>query len=126
MPYHLSKADFALLVEQALGDVPEPFAQILQEIPVEIRQRPTPAQLTSAALDRDDLLLGLYHGRPLTHRSVMDSPALPDVIYIFQENIELACEDEENLIQQVRTTVLHEIGHHFGMTEHDLDDLGYG
>jgi predicted Zn-dependent protease with MMP-like domain len=72
------------------------------------------------------LLLGLYEGRPRTRRSVEDSGVMPDVIYIFQDDVELASDSEAELIDQVRTTVLHELGHHFGMNEDDLDALGYG
>jgi predicted Zn-dependent protease with MMP-like domain len=57
---------------------------------------------------------------------VEDSGAIPDVIYIFQESIQAVCRDRESLIEQVRKTVLHEIGHHFGMSEKDLEELGYG
>jgi len=77
-------------------------------------------------LEEDHLLLGLYDGLPLTERSVEHSGVRPPVIYIFKEDIELASRDEAHLVEQVRTTVLHEIGHHFGMSEQDLDDLGYG
>jgi predicted Zn-dependent protease with MMP-like domain len=56
----------------------------------------------------------------------MDSGTLPDVIYIFQEDVELVSDSREQLIEEVRTTVLHEIGHYFGMSEEDLDALGYG
>jgi len=126
MPHHVSKGDFARLVEQALEDLPAPFAEALDEVPVEIRPRPTRRQLTSLGLDADQLLLGLYHGRPRTERSVEDSGRLPDTIYIFQEDVELACDSEAALIREVRKTVLHELGHHFGMTEDDLDRLGYG
>ena len=56
----------------------------------------------------------------------MDSGALPDVIYVFQEDVEEVCESETDLVREVRTTVLHELGHHFGMDEEDLDELGYG
>jgi predicted Zn-dependent protease with MMP-like domain len=62
----------------------------------------------------------------MTQRSVEFSGMLPDAIYIFQEDVELVSESEKDLIQQVRITVLHEIGHHFGMDEDDLDELGYG
>ena len=82
--------------------------------------------LRSLGLEGDELLLGLYHGRPRTERSVEDSAPLPDVIYIFQDDVELASDSETELIEQVRTTVLHELGHHFGMSEDDLDALGYG
>ena len=126
MAYHLSKAQFASLVEKALRDLPPQFARFLEEIPIEIHDRPTHRELRKLGLKQDDLLLGLYHGRPRTQRSVEDSGSLPDVIYIFQEDVELCCDSEKELVEQVRTTVLHEIGHHFGMSEQDLDELGYG
>src|SRR5437762_14247514 len=107
MPHHVGKAEFGRLVEQALAGLPQPFANFLEEVPVEIRTRPTREQLRSLGLADDELLLGLYHGRPLTERSVEDSARLPDVIYIFQEDVELACDSEAELIEQVRTTVLH-------------------
>jgi predicted Zn-dependent protease with MMP-like domain len=126
MAYHVSKSQFAALVETALESVPEPFAQHLEEIAVEIVDRPAPSQLRKLGARRGDLLLGLYTGRPLTRRSVEDSAYMPDSILIFQWNIELVCNSEQELIEQVRKTVLHEIGHHFGMDEEDLDALGYG
>ena len=126
MAYKVSKAIFSRLVEEALAEVPEPFARVLEEVPVEIRDRSTTKQRRSVGLDDDELLLGLYKGRPLTERSVEHSGVMPDVIYIFQEDVELASDSEEDLVEQVRTTVLHEIGHHFGMSEEDLDELGYG
>jgi len=126
MAYHVSKARFAELVEEALKDLPGEFARYLDEVPIEVRDRPSGADLKRMGLGPRDLLLGLYTGRPRTQRSVLDGATMPDVIQIFQENIELACRSERDLIQQVRKTVLHEIGHHFGMSEADLDELGYG
>ena len=126
VPCHLSQAEFDVLVENALADVPSPFARYLEEIPVEVRPRPTARQLRSVGVDSRHLLLGLYEGRARTQRSVEDSGVLPDVIYIFQEPIELVCATRTQLAQQVRKTVLHEIGHHFGMNEEDLEELGYG
>ena len=125
MAYHVSKRRFAELVEQALADVPQPFATHLEEIAVEIRSRPTRKQLRDSGLDDDELLLGLYLGHPLTDRSVTETARLPDVILIFQEDIELVSDTQDDLVREVRTTVLHEIGHHFGMDEDDLDALGY-
>jgi len=126
LPHHVSKQRFAELVEQALGELPEPFATHLEEVSVEIKQRPTDKQLKDQGLGDDELLLGLYVGHPMTERSVEYSGMLPDAIYIFQEDIELVSRSEKELVEQVRTTVLHEIGHHFGMDEDDLDELGYG
>src|SRR5438067_30177 len=121
MAYHVSKTAFYDLVERALAEVPAQFADFLEEVPVEVRDRPTRVQLKRVGTRRGDLLLGLYEGRPLTKRSIEDSGTIPDVISVFQENIELVSDSEDELISQVRQTVLHEIGHLFGMSEEDLD-----
>ena len=126
MAYHVNNATFERLVERALEELPAQFAEFLEEVPLEIRRRPTRKQLERVGLDEDHLLLGLYDGIPLTMRSVEHSGVRPAVIYIFKEDVELASDSEEDLVEQVRTTVLHEIGHHFGMDEDDLDELGYG
>ena len=131
MAYHVSKAHFARLVEEALAELPEQFARFLEEVPVEIRDRPSRKMLRSLGLGEDELLLGLYQGHALTDRTVEYSAGRPgdralDVIYIFQEDIELVSQNEQDLKREVRTTVLHEIGHHFGLDEDDLDELGYG
>lgn len=126
MPFHVSKTKFASLVEESLRELPEPFSAFLEEIPVDIRERPTRKQLKSVGMEDDHLLMGLYVGIPLTEKSVWHSGIQPGVIYIFQEDIELACNTEEELVREVRVTVLHELGHHFGLDEDDLDQLGYG
>ena len=102
------------------------FAQHLEEVPLEIRPQATVEQRKKLGLKKAQLLLGLYDGLPLTRRSVEHSGVRPPVIYIFQGDIELASDSEGQLVEQVRKTVLHEIGHHFGMSERDLDELGYG
>jgi len=126
MPWRVSKAKFGELVEQALETVPEQFQQFLEEVPVEIRDRSTPSERKMAGVGPNGLLLGLYRGVARPDRSVEQSGRIPDVIYIFQEDIERVCHSEAGLIEQVRITVLHEIGHHFGMSEDDLEQLGYG
>ena len=113
MPCKVSKSEFEKLVEEAIADVPEPFAEFLEEVPIEIHTRPSVKLLRELGMEHDELLMGLYRGVDRTRRSVEESGRLPDVIYVFQE-------------EEVRKTVLHEIGHHFGMSEEDLDELGYG
>lgn len=125
MAYRVSKAHFNELVEAALEELPEQFAEFLEEVPVEVRDEPDASQLSQAGVSRGGLLLGLYVGHPRTVRSVEDSGAMPDMIYIFQQPIETVCNSEEQLLRQVRVTVLHEIGHHFGLSEDDLERLGY-
>jgi len=128
MAYHVSKADFARYVERALAELPERFAPALDEVPVQIEQRPPRRLLRSLGLDDDELLLGLYQGASLINRVEVEgfgSP-MPKHILIFQEDIELASDSETDLVREIRTTVLHELGHYFGMDEDDLDELGYG
>lgn len=114
------------LVKEALETLPKQFAEFLDEVPIEIRDRPTRHQLKSVGLTEDELLLGLYTGTALPDRSVEMGVRLPDKIYLFQLNIESVCDSAEQLKQEVRKTVLHEIGHHFGLDEDDLEKLGYG
>jgi predicted Zn-dependent protease with MMP-like domain len=121
----VSKAQFSKLVERALAELPPQFASFLEEVPVEVMDYPSAKQLQTAGVGPGSTLLGLYHGRPLTARHVEDSGVLPDVIYIFQKPIESVCNSEPDLIRQVRITVLHEIGHLFGLKEEDLEQLGY-
>ena len=125
MPFEVSKDRFAELVERALADVPPVFEPYLEEVTIEVRDRPTRKQLRSVGLKDDELLFGLYHGIARDDRSVLHSGVMPDVIYIFQEDHEDACDSEDELVKQVRITVLHEIGHHFGMDEDMLEELGY-
>ena len=131
MAYHVSKARFAELVEQALAELPPQFARFLEEVPLEIKERPSRKLLRSLGMEEDELLLGLYQGHAMTNRGVEYSAGTPgdkalDVIYVFQEDVELASDSEEQLKREVRITVLHEIGHHFGLDEDELDRLGYG
>ena len=125
MAYRVSKAHFGELVEKALDELPEQFAEFLEEVPIEVRDRPSESELARAKVGKGGLLLGLYVGRPRTLRSVEDTGEMPDVIFIFQESIQLVCNSEDQLVEQVRKTVLHEIGHHFGLNEDDLERLGY-
>jgi len=126
--YRVSKSKFADLVEQALAELPEQFRTFLEEVPVQIETRPTRALLREMGLGDRDLLFGLYQGASVMDRVSSEGYGTPrpNHILIFQEDHELVAKNEQELIREVRKTVLHEIGHHFGMDEDDLDALGYG
>jgi predicted Zn-dependent protease with MMP-like domain len=128
MPYHVSKTEFSRLVEVALADLPAQFAQFLEEVPVQIETRPTRRLLRQLGMEEDELLFGLYQGASLMDRVEVEGRGTPAAnhILLFQEDHELVADNRAQLIEEVRKTVLHEIGHHFGMTEEDLDELGYG
>lgn len=95
----------------------------MENVVVLVRTRPEPDELALVGLGPRDLLLGLYSGRPLTTRGNYGE-VLPDRIYIYQEPIESICSSEQEVVAQVRETVLHEVAHHFGIDDDHLDEIG--
>jgi predicted Zn-dependent protease with MMP-like domain len=126
MSYCVGKEEFEEMVQEAIDLLPPEFAAALEEVSIQIVDQPTPRQLKSVNVEQGNLLLGLYQGRPRTQRSVQDTGYLPDAIFLFKEHIEAASRSSDELMSQVRKTVLHEVGHHFGLNEDDLTRLGYG
>ena len=122
----LSPEEFRKLVDQALDELPEQFLPYLEGLAVDIEPMPDQATLRSVGLENPRALLGLYHGVPLTERSVQQTFRWPERIVIYQDNIQRICRTRRQIVRQIRKTVLHEVGHHFGLTEQDLDELGYG
>ncbi len=119
-----SNADFDRAVEQALAEVPEEFRPYLENLMVEVRRRPDAKLMRE--YDVPDDLLGLYVGTPLEDKGV-GSPLspMPDRILIFRDNLCEMCDDWVDLVDEIRITVLHELGHHFGLDEDRLEELGY-
>jgi len=121
----ISDAEFDRAVEAALDEIPAEFRRYLDNVLVEVRNRPDAALMNEHEVPDD--LLGLYVGTPLDDRLV-EGPGtmLPDRVLIFRDNLCEMCESRAELVEEIRITVLHEIGHHFGMDEDRLDELGYG
>jgi predicted Zn-dependent protease with MMP-like domain len=130
---------FDALVEEVLASLPESVRRLLDEAPVVLEDRPSRAMLRELGIDpSEDDLCGLHTGIPLTQRSVSDHGILPDVIHLFREGIvdqaggweegedaEGPYGGVERIREEIRITLLHEIGHHFGLDEDDLERLGY-
>lgn len=121
----LSDDAFEAIVDEALKSIPAGFSRYLDEIAVDIEDMPGPEVCEDLGLDDPRGLLGLYHGTPLTERHVDAPYRYPERIVIYQRNIERICRTPRQMIQQIRKTVLHEVGHHFGLSEQQLHDLGY-
>jgi predicted Zn-dependent protease with MMP-like domain len=121
----ITRREFEELVRQALAEVPEQFLPYLENLSVEIEDMPSARDCREAEVDDPQWLLGLYHGTPLTEKSVEHPYHWPERITIYRKNIQRVCRTRREIIDQVRTTVLHEIGHHFGLDEDDLEELGY-
>ncbi len=118
---------FEELVARALDLLPPQFQTHMENVGVVIAEEPDAELLESLGMDPDDpedTLFGLYEGTPLTER-FHDDVLLPDTITIFRRPLLEWCRDEDEVVDQVRITVLHEIGHFFGMDEDRLDELGY-
>ena len=120
-------ARFEKLVARALDRLPEVFHAHMENVSVVIAEEPDRELLESMGMDPDDpedTLFGLYEGVPLTERG-FDEVLLPDSITIYRRPLLEWAESEEEIVEEVRITVLHEIGHFFGMDEDKLDELGY-
>ena len=119
-------------LEAVLETLPELIHTLLEKVPLHVEDHPSDAVLQMTGIRRRQNLCGLYTGIPLTQRSVEHSGTPPDVVTIYREGIMGAARgerggvSEEALREQIRITVLHEIGHHHGLDEDDLAELGYG
>jgi predicted Zn-dependent protease with MMP-like domain len=127
---------FDSLVEDAIESLPAHIRRLLDEVPVVVLDEPSPDMLRDLGIDpKDDSALdemcGLHTGIALTDRSVQDSD-IPTVIHLFRRGIVAlaggwqADNADDEIYEEVRTTLLHELGHHFGLDEDDLEGLGYG
>jgi predicted Zn-dependent protease with MMP-like domain len=113
----MSPEEFDALVERAYSRIPGRFRRRLKNVALVVETEPSPAQLVQAGVPRGGILLGLYQGRPLTHRSVFEPFALPDRITIFQGPHERLANSPAQLRQMVEDTVWHEVAHYFGLDE---------
>ncbi len=111
--------EFEALVAKALDDLPEEFAELLENVAVVVEEEPTEEDLASVDLDPEDDLLGLYQGVPLAERDSLYA-ALPDRVVIYRGPILRLCNSRREVIREVRDTVVHELGHHFGLDEDDM------
>lgn len=131
---------FDQLLEEVLHNLPGHVRDLFDEAPLIVEDRPSPELLDEMGLDPlDDTLCGLYTGTPITERSVEDHARAPDCIQIFREGIVLQAGGWEEVVDddgetiggenaiadEIHITILHELGHHFGLDEDDLMEIGY-
>lgn len=116
MPVEMTRARFEELVADALDLLPKEFANAMNNVVVLVEDHDP----------NDPSLLGLYEGVALTERDSTYGGVLPDRITIYREPLLDMCESEEHVIDEVATTVIHEIAHHFGIDDETLHSLGWG
>jgi predicted Zn-dependent protease with MMP-like domain len=117
-----SKQLFEEYVRRALEKLPEEFRERMENIAISVEPYPTREDLRSVGLTNKRHLLGIFHGIPFNSVSPFYSgPVMPSEIVLFQKNIEAIAETEEDLVDEIRITLLHEIGHYFGMDDDELE-----
>lgn len=121
----LSRQEFEDLAADAIESLPDHFLEKLEDVLVLVEDNPGPEHLEGRTLAPGMRLLGLYQGVPLTLRSPFSPYQMPDRITIFQRPIESISRSREQIVAQVRRTVLHEVAHHFGISDSRLRELGY-
>ena len=107
-------ADFEQMVALALDSLPSQFGALIENVAVLVESGPGPRGL-----------LGLYEGIPLTSRTTNYAGVMPDRITIYQQAICAICDTEHDVVEQVRRTVIHEVGHYFGIDDDRLRELGW-
>ena len=123
----MTREHFVDVVEQALDSLPEEFRSRIRNVAVLVEDFPPnqfpPNQPSAPAGQPRRLLLGVFHGVPTTRKSVFDLLSGPDHMVLYQKNIEAICSSEAEVRRQIRQTVIHELGHYFGLNEEQLKDV---
>jgi len=123
----MTRREFERIVEEAVQALPDPFRAKVENVVFRVAESPNRRQSRSQdTTGREPSLYGLYEGVPRTERSVEESLREPDRITIFKRAIERDHRSRSAMVKCIQETVLHELGHYFGLDDNQLDQLGYG
>ena len=116
----MRSAEFESIVEEAIASIPENFRSRMENIAIVIEDEPTDDDLDELDLDDDSELLGIFRGVPLTEKSWEALPHLPNQIAIFRGPILRCCSNRREAVLEIRETVIHELGHYFGLSDDEM------
>lgn len=116
-------ATFVAMIQRAMSELSPEHIQALDHVAILVADEPSPEQARALELRGDQLLLGLYEGVPRTHRSGNESGLMSDTITVFKRGLLAISRDEDDLYQQVKRTVWHEIAHYYGLDHDHMDAL---
>ena len=119
----MTRARFESLVADALASIPRRFRDAMSNLAIVVQDEPSPDLLEEMEIEPPDTLFGLYHGTPLTERSWGYGNTMPDQILIFQGPHEREAESEADLVVSIGETLIHEIGHYFGLSEEEIEEI---
>src|SRR5262245_509023 len=117
----MNRARFEKLVDEAIQELPDEFKEKLENVVVIVEAVPSDEILDRMEIPPGETLFGLYEGTPLTDRGAL-APLHPDRIWIFQGPIEDECVTDDEIREEIKTTIVHEVGHFFGMDDDYLED----
>jgi predicted Zn-dependent protease with MMP-like domain len=117
------RAKFDALVADALAGIPRRFRDAMHNIAIAVEDEPSPELLSEMEIAPPDTLFGVYQGTPLTERQWGHGNTLPDRILLFQGPHEREAEDEDDLVLSIGETLIHEIGHYFGLSEEEIEQI---
>jgi predicted Zn-dependent protease with MMP-like domain len=119
----VERKQFEQLVAEALASIPRRFRTAMTNIAIVVEDEPSSELLDEMEIEPPDTLLGLYQGTPLTERTWGYGNALPDRVLIFQGPHERDAEDDDDLVVAIGETLIHEIGHYFGLSEEEIQEI---
>jgi len=119
----MTRAEFERLVAEAVLLIPKRFRQEMKNLALVVEEEPSLELLEEMEIEPPDSLYGLYQGTPLPERTWAFGNQLPDRITLFQKPIEEDCEDEDDIRAVIGETLIHEVGHYFGLSEDEIQEI---
>ena len=119
----MDRAEFERLVADALASIPRRFRDAMTNLAIVVEDEPARELLREMEIEPPDTLFGLYQGTPLTERSWSYGNTLPDRILLFQGPHEREADDDDDLVVSIGETLIHEIGHYFGLSEEQIEEI---
>lgn len=120
----MTRQRFRQLVEEAIDSIPRRFAREIRNVAIVVEDRPSQEVLEDLGLQPGEGLLGLYQGTPLPERQWAHGNTLPDRITLYQKEIEEECGgDEDEIVVAIGETLIHELGHYFGLSEDEIMEI---
>ncbi len=119
----MNREAFEQLVAEALAAIPRRFRKAMANLVIAVEDEPADELLRELDIDPPDTLFGLYQGTPLTERGWGYGNTLPDRILLFQGPHEREADDEDDLVASIGETLIHEIGHYFGLSEEEIEEI---
>jgi predicted Zn-dependent protease with MMP-like domain len=119
----MTREKFERLVADAIALIPRRFRREMKNIAIIVEDEPSAELLEEMEIDPPDSLYGLYQGTPLPERSATWGNTLPDCVTLFQKIIEEDCDDDDDVRMVIGETLIHEVGHYFGLSEEEIEDI---